>query len=70
MSHVPFFIFLFSSHTVHDPSINTAAVFQAMSQQAQKLFGFMKDWASSLIKNVKDTSDRVISRVHEVSHIT
>ena len=70
MSHVSFSIFLFSSRTVDDPSINTAAVFQAMSQQAQKLFCFMKDLASSLIKNIKDTPNRVISRVHEVSHIT
>ena len=62
--------FLFSSHTVDHPCINTAAVFQAMSQQAQKLFGFMKNGASSLIKNIKDTPNRVISRVHEVSHIT
>ena len=65
-----FLYFSFSSHTIDHPNINTAAVFQAMSQQAQKLFGFMKDGASSLIKNVKDTSNRVISRVHEVSHIT
>ena len=36
-------------------SINTAAVFQAMSQQAQKLFGFMKCGANSIIKNIKDT---------------
>ena len=44
-------------------SINTAAVFQAMSQQAYKLFGFMKGRARSLIENIKDTSNRVISRV-------
>ena len=46
-------------------SINTAAVFQAMSQQAQRLFGFMKDEARSLIKNIKDTPNRVISRVQK-----
>ena len=32
-------------------SINTAVVFQA-----QELFGFIKDEARSLIKNIKDTS--------------
>ena len=47
-------------------SINTAAVFQAMSQQAQKLFGFMKCGANSIIKNIKDTPNKVISRAHEV----
>ena len=60
-----FLYFSFSSHTVDDPNINTAAVFQAMSQQAQKLFGFMKDWASCLIKNIKDTPNRVIIRVQK-----
>ena len=45
-------------------SINTAAVvFQAMSQQAYKLFDFMKGRARCLIENIKDTSNRVISRV-------
>ena len=53
MSHVSFSIFSFSSHTVDDPSINTAAVFQAKSQLAQKLFCFMKDCASSLVNNIK-----------------
>ena len=48
------------------PSINAAAaVFEAKSQQAQKLFGFMKDRARSLIKNIKDTSNRVISSVQK-----
>ena len=44
---------------------NTAAVFLAMSQQTQKLFGFMKDEARNLIKNIKDTPNRVISRVQK-----
>ena len=47
------------------PSINAAAVFQATSQQAQKLFDFMKSGAGSLIKNIKDTSNRVISSVQK-----
>ena len=46
------------------PSINPAAVFQATSQQTQ-LFGFMKDGAKSFIKNIKDTANRVISRVQK-----
>ena len=57
--------FSFSSHTVDDPNINAAAVFQAMSQLAQKLFGFMKDGASCLIKDIKDIPNRVISRVQK-----
>ena len=46
-------------------SINTAVVFLFMIQQAQKMFGFMKDGASSLIKNIKDTPNRVVSRVQK-----
>ena len=46
-------------------SINAAAAFQATSQQAQKLFGFVKGGAGSLIKNIKDTSNRVISSVQK-----
>ena len=47
------------------PSINAAAVFEAKSQQAQELFGFIKGGARSLIKNIKDTSNRVISSVQK-----
>ena len=54
------------NHASGGPSINnTAAVFQAMSQHTQTLFGLMKDEARNLVKNIKDTSNRVISKVQK-----
>ena len=39
------------------------AAFYSTGQQAQKLFGFMKDGAGKLFKNIKDSSSTVIQQV-------
>ncbi|XP_019852858.1 PREDICTED: cyclin-G-associated kinase [Amphimedon queenslandica] len=58
------------SQSVSDPTesdssggINAASALHATSHQAQKLFGFMKGGAENLFKNIKDTSNKVISSV-------
>jgi len=38
-----------------------SAAFQSTSQQAQKIFGFMKEGAGSFFKNIKDSSSKAIS---------
>ncbi len=38
-----------------------SAALQSTSQQAHKLFGFMKEGAGSLLKNIKDSSSKAIS---------
>ena len=40
-----------------------SAALQATTQQAQKLFGFMKGGAENLFKNIKETSSKVITSV-------
>ena len=47
-------------------SINTAAVFQTGSE----VVWLHEVRANSIIKNIKDTPNKVISRAHEVSHDT
>ena len=60
------------SQSVSDPTesdssggINAASALHATSHQAQKLFGFMKGGAENLFKNIKDTSNKVISSVQK-----
>ena len=42
-----------------------STAFQSTSQQAQKWFGYMKDGAGSLFKNIKESSSKVIHSVSE-----
>jgi cyclin G-associated kinase len=44
-------------------SSSSSSTFQSTSQQAQKFFGFMKGGAENIIKNIKDTSSKVINSV-------
>ncbi len=38
-----------------------SSALQSTSQQAQKLFGYMKDGAGSFFKNIKESSSKAIS---------
>ena len=38
-----------------------SAALQSTSQQAQKLFGYMKDGAGSFLKNIKESSSKAIN---------
>ena len=42
-------------------SSSMSSALQSTSQQAHKLFGFMKDGAGSLIKNIKESSSKALS---------
>ena len=55
------------SQSQHEGSAMEAA-FQSTSQQAHKLFGMMRGGAENLFKNIKDTSNRVITTVQGLAH--
>ena len=42
---------------------NMSTALQSTSHQAQKLFGYMKEGAGSLFKNIKDSSSKMMSSV-------
>ena len=52
-----------SQTTEQDESGSVGATLQNTSQQAHKLFGMMRGGAENLFKNIKDTSNKVITSV-------
>ena len=51
------------NETEADDGSQVTTALQSTSQQAHKLFGFMKDGAGSLLKKIKDSSSTVAQQV-------